>query len=198
MDEFKQKERVMVVKAKSLRGVNGIEFKYHPFIDIIKKESVFIDRETAESDYSNKQVIPYGIIFFRNMLFAYQRTVEVTEKRLAKLLSIGIGGHINSSDAKDPIACIEEAMQRELNEELYLAEYNKKIVAVINDDSDDVGKVHFGIVFRICLLTPSVKLKDSSLSNFAAIDLSKPILNFDEYENWSKLCLVNIHRIKGC
>src|SRR5437016_3151552 len=70
------------------------------------------------------------------------------ETRLHGLYSVGIGGHISEEDhglfSKD--RGYQEGMRRELNEEVAIHEGNEATVAVINDDSTEVGCVHFGVV----------------------------------------------------
>ncbi len=55
----------------------------------------------------------------------------------------------------------EEGMNREIKEEVYIeTEYVNNIVAPLNDDSNEVGKVHFGIVHIFRLNKPEVSKKN--------------------------------------
>jgi predicted NUDIX family phosphoesterase len=105
------------------------------------------------------------------------------------LHSIGIGGHIREEDGKiDEI--LQKALQREFFEEVrYRGRFNTKPIGFINDDSNDVGKVHFGICYLIngnSVIT--VKEKDILEGNLVPLeDLKKFTL-----ENWSKILAEHI------
>jgi predicted NUDIX family phosphoesterase len=111
-------------------------FKFHP------------RGEELETNKELQQIIPYVWILNpkTKQVFAYRRAPNenYTEKRLRNKWSCGVGGHIDKEDSEDPIA---NAMMRELQEEIKIAEYpTPKIVGYLNDDKDSVGLVHFGVV----------------------------------------------------
>ena len=57
-------------------------------------------------------------------------------------------------------------MHRELEEEVGLSEQdsqNMEYIGFINDDNNEVGKVHIGVVFKITVSTNDVKLKKQIL-----------------------------------
>ena len=70
-------------------------------------------RDQVEEDPSFKQLIPYCIFRFKNVVFHYTRSKLQGEKRLHSKRSIGIGGHISSID-RDNGTPYEDGMRREI------------------------------------------------------------------------------------
>ncbi len=88
-------------------------------------------------------------------IFLFQRRKKGTEGRLHGLYSIGLGGHVEPEDgaAGDP-DLFENGMLRELHEELVLPDFDRlalQLVGLCNDDSNPVGSVHVGLVYRLDL-----------------------------------------------
>jgi predicted NUDIX family phosphoesterase len=164
------------------------------FIETIKNNSYFILRKStskeqkkpAEEDDSKKQIIPYIVFKHGGKYFTYQRLGKSGEERLREKFSIGIGGHINPIDKSDNI--IEDGMKREFLEEVdYPHDFDYKVIGYINDDSNSVGKVHFGVVFLIDADNSDIKVKENDI-------LSGDMKSLDEVskikgglENWSRI-----------
>ena len=106
-----------------------------------------MQRKLAETDPAFKQLIPYVIVTYNNTIFSYRRRKLLSEQRLLSNYSIGVGGHISTDDLTFFSQTYEDGLLRELNEEIGIKDnFSERIVALLNDDSNDVGKVHFGIV----------------------------------------------------
>ena len=120
----------------------------------------FISRPAAEKDPTHKQLIPYVVLRHGDFIFSYVRGKKSSELRLVAMRSIGVGGHIEPSDQSLFSSNREmylEAARREVNEEVKLdTMYREQIVALINDDSTVVGKVHLGIMHIWDLEEPKV------------------------------------------
>src|ERR1700685_173360 len=71
-------------------------------------------RDEVETDPSYKQLIPYCIFGCGSGVFHYRRGKTQGEARLRSLRSIGIGGHISSTDAETAEASYLAGMQREI------------------------------------------------------------------------------------
>ncbi len=118
----------------------------------------------VETDPSYKQLIPYCIFRCGEAVFHYRRGKIQGEGRLRGLRSIGIGGHISSTDAETAEASYLAAMRREIEEEVFLeSAYTQKCVGLINDDLTDVGRVHLGIVHLFELEAPKVRPREESI-----------------------------------
>jgi predicted NUDIX family phosphoesterase len=167
--------------------------------DIFKSGRLhYMDRETAENDPNFKQVIPYTVLMRGRTVLRYQRTKKGGDARIHDKWSIGAGGHINPCDGDVHTGSSDDfygaAFRRELLEEVSLEGYFvAPILGLIYDDSDAIGRVHFGIVH--CLDVPhtaTLGFKDPALANGEfrhVLDLKR---SEEEFENWSKLVIDNL------
>ena len=123
--------------------------RYLPMI-LDAKNNHFMPRAKAETNPQFKQVIPYVVITDGKKILHYVRGKKAGEQRLAAKGSIGIGGHINDEDHTlfaFGIQAFQDAVKREACEELSVqGEFDARPVGLINDDSTEVGQVHFGVV----------------------------------------------------
>ncbi len=110
-------------------------------------------RGDMEEDPGYKQLISYCIITHDDETLVYKRLEGGGEARLHGLLSIGVGGHMNDVESEADIAGkLRVNAARELEEEVGLKEddvKNIEIHGLINDDDNEVGKVHIGLVLKI-------------------------------------------------
>ena len=116
-----------------------------------------------------------------------------SEKRLVGRRSIALGGHIDqadkrlSSSSKDLYLL---AARRELSEEVKIeSSYREQIVALINDDSTNVGKVHFGILQVWDLEEAKVTKIEKEIieTGFYSFQTLKGLIS--ELESWSVIAL---------
>jgi predicted NUDIX family phosphoesterase len=109
----------------------------------------FVARGRAERDESLKQVIPYGVVNSGAGVLGYVRARGGGEARLRGRFSIGWGGHVNPED-KDAGHCLWRELAEELEvENRPFAPAFLECVGAVNDDSNPVGRVHVGLVFRV-------------------------------------------------
>lgn len=179
--EEKDKFQGMIVgdKAKNFRE------KY-----LIPNNLFYIDRDIAETDPSYKQVIPYCFISRTNEIFYYERSKKGSEERLHNLCSLGVGGHINPCDGNNE-ETIGAACKRELDEEIAYTNFSGGYFAgLINDDSDAVNTVHFGVVFHVRLKAGGeVKPVEAKLINANFSPASSLMSSNMNWENWSVFLL---------
>ncbi len=171
---MKTEKFIMVVPCKLLFGSNYFEgFRPQSETDHASRilaNFTYMKRGLAEQDPTHKQPIGYSIIVnpVLKKVFAYQRAshdAKYGEKRLQGKWSWGVGGHIEKmdTDAGNPL---EMSMRRELGEEVSISgSITPKILGYINNDSDDVGKVHFGILYLIETDSLEVKPNDEEIDN---------------------------------
>lgn len=154
----------------------------------------FMDRAEAEDDPSHKQIIPYCVFRYQDSYLHYTRGKSSGESRLHAQGSVGIGGHINPVDAKEEHLGLDTyfaAVERELVEELVInGSHSNSIIGLINDDSNEVGKVHLGVVHLFELDTDDVKANEDALANlsFQSKDALLGEL-FPLLETWSAHCV---------
>lgn len=163
------------------------------YLEIIKKYSIFMKRFLVESDPNYKQIIPYLLIKFKNKYFMFQRFPVGAEDRLFHKYSIGIGGHINEKDVKKNKDLINSGLEREFDEELiYKKKLSYKIVGLINDDFDEVGKVHFGIVYLVEIKTPEIRVRENSNMEGGLVDKEDLLKYKYKMERWSQILIDNL------
>jgi predicted NUDIX family phosphoesterase len=201
-----QQEQVLVVERKVLEQAGmfqGLIFDVQRYLDKLFVPGVprFIPRPQAEADPCYKQLIPYVIMSCDGKYLSYVRGRRAGEARLTGLRSIGIGGHINPIDADNSslFAYLYEnyltAVQREVAEEVSVeAGHSDKIVALLNDDSTEVGSVHLGIVHHWILDSPNVSRREQVITQMAFMSPAELRKTKDSMETWSQLCLALLEK----
>ena len=197
-------EQVLVI-ARSLfdqlgafQGLSAEADCYLPkFLD--PANNYFLARDDAEEDPSHKQIIPYAIFHHQGKILHYVRGGGSGEKRLADKGSIGIGGHINSEDAAQ--ASLDRdtytiGVEREIDEELNIVgDHTQQVVAMINDDSNEVGAVHLGIVHLFELETDQVTPNEANIAELEFLTLEELHDRRERLETWSQICLDGLEQI---
>ncbi|MBU3665818.1 MAG: hypothetical protein FGM15_08095 [Chthoniobacterales bacterium] len=155
--------------------------------------NLFLPRSAAENDPGHKQIIPYLVIRHGDRVLCYTRGKSGGESRLHAKMSIGIGGHMNDGDTHaahfDRNAYLR-AVERELNEEIEIpGAYTQRIAALINDDSNDVGRVHLGVVHLIEVDSPDVRPREDAIADPEFLALAELEECRDRLETWSQICL---------
>lgn len=200
IDKFEKE--IMVVNIKKLFNetyFNG--FLHHSEKDFhsrVLNNFEWMKRGLAEKNPEFKQPIAYCIIVNPELkkVFVYQRSTKAGESRLHNLFTIGIGGHIDTPDYNEDESKnenpIHKSMFREINEEIQIPEQSEIepiVLGYINDDSNDVGKVHLGILYLIKTNAEEVYPKDSEIAEgkFIHFNELKDIFSKNEVETWSKI-----------
>jgi len=191
-------EQILVVTRElfdslgNFQGINtNVDAYYSALLD--PSNNHFMDRAAAEEDPTHKQLIPYALFHHNGKFLNYQRGKSGGEARLHAKRSLGIGGHINPIDTRDDSLGLETYMagvEREIDEELNISgSYKQKIIAVLNDDSNDVGKVHLGIVHLFELDSNAVTSNEDSIADlrFSTISELQGEM-YDSLETWSQFC----------
>jgi len=160
------------------------------YVARIRRHAAFRRRGDVEDDPSTKQIIPYLIVRHGPRLFLFQRSAAIAEARLRGKFSIGVGGHISRADVEGAADVLEAGLRRELAEELVIgAGWTARLVGVLNDDSNAVGQVHFGLVHVVDVASPAIAVRESeSLSGRLAEPREVRDL-YDRMETWSQLIL---------
>jgi len=204
-----REEQVLVIERKVLEEVGmftGLAFDVDRYLGKIFVPGVprFIPRSKAEKDPSYKQLIPYVVIAHDGKYLSYVRGKRAGETRLLGLRSIGIGGHINPIDADNStlFAYLYEnylaAVEREVAEEISVeTNHTDRVVALLNDESNEVGSVHLGIVHCWDLDSPEVSKKEQMITQMAFMTPAELRDVRDTMETWSQLCLEGLDEIAG-
>ncbi len=194
-------EYVLVFRSDLLKRIGvfqGLSFEGDKYLDIIldPKNHKFMKRQNGETDFQHKQLIPYVILYHEDKIFTYRRGKLLAEKRLMGNYSIGIGGHISVNDPSLFGTTYKEGLKREVNEEIQIqTTYNEKIAGLINDDSNEVGRVHFGIIHTFSLHRPLIEPREKSINETGFWTIEQLKKDIDKFENWSKICINELERL---
>ncbi len=181
--------------------------------------SLFIGRRhELEQDDRYWQLIPYVVIHsgpaIDQKLFTYKRASGIGDNRLLWNFSVGIGGHTDFEDVRhvkgvvDVPMTLMSALNRELDQEVEFVfndrthnyvgmskKYNvctPNFCGIICDNSNEVGRVHLGLVYEAHLPSPFVaRCREEELRTVGMI--SPELLEKEtSLENWSRIVLDNL------
>lgn len=197
-------ENILVVKRSlfdQLGSFEGLNFEPQKYLDALlsRGNNFFLPRSRAETDPTHKQIIPYVLVACGNKVLHYVRGKKAGEQRLVAKGSIGIGGHMNDTD-ESLFAWNEAAyragVEREVNEELRIeSPFEDRIVALLNDDATEVGRVHLGVVHIFKLAAPKVAKREAMITNLAFLTREELLQRRDALETWSQYCLDSLDRL---
>ncbi len=199
-------ENILVIKRSlfdELGAFQGLSFEPRKYLDAIlsRGNNFFLRRDQAEKDPGHKQIIPYVLLAHAGRVLFYVRGKKAGEQRLVAKGSIGIGGHMNESD--ESLFALDEAayragVEREVGEEIAInTKFEDRIVALLNDDSTDVGRVHLGVVHVFKLAEPNVEKREAMITNVAFLNQNELMTRRDSLETWSQICLDSLERLSA-
>lgn len=180
----------------------------------------YVARSEAETRDDAKQFITYVLVQCGQRLLFFKRSyISRAAEFLLGSKCIGFGGHVSAADM-DILSRSDHGLsycaRRELSEELHLTAGVKgapradpsipdyqtlklfqnvplERLAVLNDDSSEVGRRHVAVVYRAWLSdweqARRLQRGDSSIKGIGWIDLSKDTVDIAQFEYWSQLCL---------
>lgn len=181
-------EQILVVKrAKLLKddawhGLNQTDPQ--TYIAAINAHKEFLPRTHMETDPHYKQIIPYVVFTHNDRYFLMQRQSKASEQRLKNKYSFGIGGHIRKEDMTSND--IFDWAQREFHEEVnYHGTLKITPLGLLNDDTNEVGKVHLGLVLLLEGNSADISVK-SELKNGYMLTLQECEQYYESMETWSQ------------
>ena len=191
-------EMILVVRRslfEQLGAFQGLRFEIDRYLPVLldRANNFFTPRAAAETNPELKQVIPYVLLVHDDRVLHYVRGKKAGEQRLVAKGSIGIGGHMNDHDeglfALDREA-YDVAVRREVGEELRIStRFTNHPVALLNDDSNEVGQVHLGVVHIFLLETPDVQKGEAMITDLQFLNRDELRARRDAMETWSQICL---------
>ena len=153
------------------------------FVEAVERTGTYEARAAMERDPSYKQIIPYLVLRDGPRWFLMQRTAAGGDERLHHRHSIGVGGHLNPGDGG-----LFGGLRREWAEELdaaFVPEF--ELVALLNDDTTDVGSVHLGAVYVADAGGRPVGIRETHKLSGAFADEAAVVAIADRMESWSRL-----------
>ena len=198
-----REEQVLVIERKVLEQVGmfqGLTFDVDNYLRELFVQGVprFMPRSQVEENPAYKQLIPYVLMSYQDKYLSYIRGRRAGEARLVGNRSIGIGGHINPADDMplfntDFYETYLAAVEREVAEEVSVeTSHTDRIVALLNDESNEVGSVHLGIVHHWILNAPKVGKREQMITQMAFMRPAELHEVRDTLETWSGLCLTRL------
>jgi predicted NUDIX family phosphoesterase len=195
-----REEQVLVIERKVLEQVGmfqGLTFDVANYLREFFVQGVprFMPRSQVEENPAYKQLIPYVLMSYQDKYLSYIRGRRAGEARLVGNRSIGIGGHINPADDMplfntDFYETYLTAVEREVAEEVSVeTTHTNRVVALLNDESNEVGSVHLGIVHHWILDAPKVSRREQMITQMAFMTPAELHEVRDTLETWSGLCL---------
>lgn len=199
----KMKREIMVIKNTILFQdisrvswfikVNGKDFE-----EKLLWNYEYMQRGQAEVNFDYKQPIPYGVVQELSTwkIFLYKRGgagSNAGDTRLHSKISIGVGGHIEKTDKVSENLMID-CLLREIEEEMGIkkeAVQGVELLGGINDDGNEVGKVHFGMCYLVQVDNLEFALEDGELESgsFVSLDQIWDMIASGEYdvETWTQI-----------
>jgi len=199
-------EDILVIRRSlfdELGAFQGLSFEPEKYLKAIlsRGNNFFIARPQAESDPAYKQIIPYALIAFQNSVLHYVRGKKAGEQRLIAKGSIGIGGHMAEDADKFLWHSTDEetyraGVEREVKEEIKIdTPYEDRIVALLNDDTTEVGRVHLGIVHIFKLKEPKVQKREAMITGLTFLTKEELTKRRESLESWSQICVDSLERL---
>jgi len=194
-------EMILVVRRDLFEAIGpfqGLNFQVERYLPelLARKNNFFMLRSDAEKNPAFKQIIPYALLVHEGRVLHYVRGKKAGEQRLVSKGSIGIGGHMNDQDeglfALD-LEAYQAGVQREVDEELKVkSPYRNTVVALLNDDSNEVGQVHLGVVHIFTLETPEVQKREAMITELEFLTVEELGAKKDSLESWSQICVTHL------
>jgi predicted NUDIX family phosphoesterase len=155
----------------------------------IRATSEYRPRHAVEDDPSMQQIIPYCVVHHPvdGTYLLTRRLRRSSERRLHHLYSLGVGGHINPGDGAggDPLI---GGLQREWAEEVVCeSAATARLVAMLNDDSTPVSRVHLGLVFLVEPALAITSVREVEKLEGESLPLAAMRRHYLSMESWSQL-----------
>lgn len=160
------------------------------YLEVVASRHEFRRRGDVEEDASFQQVIPYVVFRHGDRYLLTKRLKESSEKRLRHLYSLGVGGHINREDISDVPGAdpVVEGLRREFEEEVvYEGRWTHRMIGLLNDDSNDVSRVHLAVVFEVIGDRPEISIRETGKLNGELLTLEEMKIYYLDMESWSQL-----------
>jgi len=201
-------EQILVVRTAELKS----HYDFQGFLPLDadsvyrlyeKIEVLPLERNLAEDDPSYKQFVAYNVVRSGDLYLTYLRGKGQGEARLRGNRSVGVGGHINSGDQATLFLNdhLKAAAFRELYEEIQVPrDLDLRFAGLLNDDSNEVGSVHLGLVYLADLPESArdagaLKRQQSvaQLSFSTAEELRR---DSEQFETWSRILIDSLDELQ--
>ncbi len=182
--------------------------------DFFNIQTEMIERDLAEKDNTNLQIIPYVVLVNQeeNRIFVYKRGTASNEDRLIDKCSIGLGGHIDiaPNSWQNLVQVIAKEALRELKEEVgyeasdveteNILEGFMQASSIIFTEADEVGTVHLGVSLLLNVKPERLgQLENNVIESGKWLtfdEIAKAVADKEfQLEAWSELVMMHIQSI---
>lgn len=181
-------EQILVVARETIlpepfNGYKPISEYSHILSDALNKIEVK-RRGDMEEDPTYKQLISYVVVKNdKNETLLYTRLTGGGEERLHGLSSVGVGGHMNDVEGLRAGDLLLENAKRELLEEIGVEPSQLGLIGVINDDSNEVGQVHIGLVYLAYIGDNPITITETDTLEVQFVNSFEGVA----FETWSQI-----------
>src|SRR5436305_15200184 len=87
-------------------------------------------------------------------------------------------------------------VESKVNEEIRIeTTFDDRIVALLNDNSTEVSRVHLGVVHVFKLEEPKVEKREAMITNLEFLSREELLKRRENLETWSRLCVDELDRL---
>ena len=190
-------EQVLVVPRGALpdgAGWHGLRtVGLDGFEKLVAREGSYRPRPAMEVDPTFKQIIPYLVLRDGPRYFLMRRTRAGGDARLHDRFTIGVGGHLNPGDEG-----LAGGLRREWAEEV-VADFEPDfdLIALLNDDTTEVGAVHLGAVYVADAAGRAVAIRETDKLTGSFVEPAQVAAVAERLETWSLLVFEALERQHG-
>jgi predicted NUDIX family phosphoesterase len=155
----------------------------------IRATAEYRPRHLVEDDPAQQQIIPYCIVRHADGTYLLTHRLRASsEKRLHHLYSLGVGGHVNPGDGETGDDPVVGGLCREWAEEIVCpAPATARLVALLNDDTTPVSRVHLGLVFLVEPARGVASVREVRKLEGEVLTLEAMRRHYLNMESWSQL-----------
>lgn len=156
------------------------------FEKLVEEKGIWMPRSEVEGSTAYQQIIPWGVFKHDTKYLEIKKGADGPHQRLYMKYCLGTEGHV-FEDEFEQFGGLTEWMNQKFHEENeYAGNLNITSIGVVNDNSDDLGKHHIGIVYLLEGDSPVIKTKVHEESVMKALsDFSGEDVQF--LDRWSQM-----------
>lgn len=191
-------EKIFTIKADDLKS----HPEFHSFLGLPKEEIEryhatvdvhLLDREQVENDPAYKKLICCVAIHFNYNWLTCRRTNGPFGLNAG--LSMGLYGSVESGNQVNLFLdeSYQSSVHKLLEREIQISgKYHVRLAGILNDDSEDFGRKHFGLVYVAKLSQPGVEGCGKGIADISFSGTGELQMNKDLYDPWSRMLIDNI------
>lgn len=161
--------------------------KTNEILELINTRAEWRPRQEAEVDPSWKQIYPYALFKYQNYYSEFKRGTTASDTRMNLKYTMAVGGHVFQKDYQQSGNSFNTFIQQIFHQDIdYKGNLTTQCLGVINDQSDNLGRYHVGIVYVLEGDNGNLKSKIHTESRLVKLaDMTGEDVEF--LERWSQM-----------